>query len=74
MIPTNCTTKPPKTTNDSIAEQVAIKGIIELMVAKEEVPKDLRYAVWWWMRDSLKSYCGVQMGGKVVNPIEEIEK
>lgn len=64
--------KQPKTTNDSISEQVAIKGIVELMVADKEVPEDLRYACWWWMRNALKDYVGVLSGGKK-NPIEETE-
>ncbi len=59
-------------TRNSIEQQVAVKGIIELMVANKKVPDDLRYACWWWMRNALKDYVGVLSGDKK-NTIEETE-
>jgi len=44
-------------------DQTAIKCLVELKVAGFEIPKDLDYAIWWWMRKSLEGFLGVMDGG-----------
>lgn len=57
-------TLPPKpkykdATSASIEAQVAVKGLVDLKIAGFEIPSDLEYAMWWWMREALKDHLGV---------------
>jgi hypothetical protein len=50
--------------SQSIEEQVAFKGLVDLTIANIEIPKDLKYAMWWWARKVMKNHLGTMHGGK----------
>lgn len=54
----------PKTTNESIESQTAVKALVELKIHNIEIPKDLEYGMWWWLRSALKDNLGVMYDDK----------
>jgi hypothetical protein len=52
---------------DSIEQQVAVKTLAEMYIAGKEIPTDLEYGMWWWMRKVLKDHVGVWMPTKDKN-------